>query len=87
MTSRNGKNRTLRRSKDIRVKENAPEFDYSSCDDWHANTGCLVARDLALLTKVRTLIHEEISLLTGVSPTKVRKVPQDSCQLPWSKGF
>jgi hypothetical protein len=23
----------------------------------------------------------------GVSPTKVRKVPQDSCQLPWSKGF
>jgi hypothetical protein len=30
VTSRNGKNRTLRRSKDIRVKENAPEFDYSS---------------------------------------------------------
>ncbi|MFY9986732.1 MAG: hypothetical protein WAK31_18350 [Chthoniobacterales bacterium] len=27
-------------------------------------TGCLVAQDLALLTKVRTLIHEEISLLT-----------------------
>jgi hypothetical protein len=30
----------------------------------HGNTGCLVAQDLALLTKVRTLIHEEISLLT-----------------------
>jgi hypothetical protein len=28
------------------------------------NTGCLVARDLALLTKVRTVMHEEISLLT-----------------------
>jgi len=24
---------------------------------------------------------------TGVSPTKVRKVPQDSCQLPGRKGF
>ena len=23
----------------------------------------------------------------GVSPTKVRKVPQDSCQLPGRKGF
>jgi hypothetical protein len=32
------------------------------CDDWHGNTGCLVAEDLALLTKIRTLIHEEISL-------------------------
>ena len=31
---------------------------------WHGNTGCLVAQDLALPTKVRTLIHEEISLLT-----------------------
>src|SRR5580700_10389236 len=30
----------------------------------NVNTGCLVARDLALLTKVRTVIHEEISLLT-----------------------
>jgi hypothetical protein len=28
------------------------------------NTCCLVAQDLTLLTKVRTLIHEEISLLT-----------------------
>jgi hypothetical protein len=34
------------------------------CDDWHGNTGCFVTRDLALLTKVRTLIHEEISLLS-----------------------
>jgi hypothetical protein len=48
------------------TKKNAPELDYSSflCHDWHGNTGCLVAQDLALLTKVRTLIHEEISLLT-----------------------
>ena len=30
-----------------------------------------------------------ISAMTtyGVSPTKVRKVPQDSCQLPGRKGF
>jgi len=28
------------------------------------NTGCVVAQDLALLIKVRTLIREEISLLT-----------------------
>jgi hypothetical protein len=28
------------------------------------DAGCLVAQDLALLTKVRTRIHEEISLLT-----------------------
>jgi hypothetical protein len=34
------------------------------CDDWHGNTGCLVAQDLALATKVRTLIREEISLIT-----------------------
>jgi hypothetical protein len=50
----------------IRLKENAPELDSSSflCDDWHGNTGYLVAQDLAVLTKVRSLIHEEISLLT-----------------------
>jgi hypothetical protein len=50
----------------IRLKENAPEFDYSSfyVTTGTENTGCLVAQDLALLTKVRTLIHEEISLLT-----------------------
>jgi hypothetical protein len=27
------------------------------------------------------------SVAYGVSPTKVRKVPQDSCQLPGRKGF
>jgi len=32
--------------------------------DWHGNTGWLVAQDLALLTKVRTLIHEETALLS-----------------------
>jgi hypothetical protein len=31
--------------------------------DWHYKTGCLVVPDLtSLLTKIRTLIHEEISL-------------------------
>jgi hypothetical protein len=50
----------------IQRKENAPEFDYSSfyVTTGMGHTGCLVAQDLALLTKVRTLIHEEISLLT-----------------------
>jgi hypothetical protein len=50
----------------IQQKENAPEFDYSSfyVTTSMGHTGCLVAQDLALLTKVRTLIHEEISLLT-----------------------
>jgi|SRR5215469_7116348 len=33
-------------------------------EDRQGNTRCLVAQDLALLIKVRTLIHEEISLLT-----------------------
>ena len=58
--------------REVRVPEdhsslrNAPEFDYSSfyATTGTGNTGCLVAQDLALLTKVRTLIHEEISLLT-----------------------
>src|SRR3984893_5798082 len=47
--------------------KNAPRIrlQLALCDDWHGNTGCLVAQDLALfLTKIRTLIHEEISLLT-----------------------
>src|ERR1700739_2091855 len=50
----------------IQRKENAPEFDYSSfyVTTGMGHTGCLVAQDSALLTKVRTLIHEEISLLT-----------------------
>jgi hypothetical protein len=44
----------------IRLKENVPEFDYSSfyVTTGTENTGCLVAQDLALLIKVRTLIHE-----------------------------
>jgi hypothetical protein len=52
------------------------------CDDWHRNTGCLVAQDLALLTKVRTLIHEKISLLTVLyfplgarAPKGLQKIP------------
>jgi len=50
----------------IQRKENAPEFDYSSfyVTTGMGHTGCLVAQDLGLLTKLRTLIHEEISLLT-----------------------
>jgi hypothetical protein len=66
LTSRNGKNRMLRPSKDIRTKRKRSRIRLQLvlCDDWHGNTGCLVAQDLALLTKVRTLIHEEISLLT-----------------------
>jgi hypothetical protein len=65
LTARNGKNRTLR-PKISRLKENAPEFDYSSfyVTTGTGTPGCLVAQDLALLTKVRTLIHQEISLLT-----------------------
>jgi hypothetical protein len=35
---------------------------YGTTSTW--TTDCLVAQDLALLTKVRTLIHEEISLFT-----------------------
>jgi hypothetical protein len=52
----------------IQQKENAPEFDYSSfyVTTSMGHTGCLVAQELALLTKVRTLIHEEISLLTAL---------------------
>jgi hypothetical protein len=42
------------------------------CDDWHGNTGCLVAQDLALLTKVRTLIREEISLTVLYFPFRAR---------------
>jgi hypothetical protein len=66
VSSRNGKNRTLRPSKDhsTKRKRSRTRLQLVLCDDWHGNTGCLVAQDLALLTKVRTLIHEEISLLT-----------------------
>jgi hypothetical protein len=63
---RNGKNRTLRPSKDhsTKRKRSRTRLQLVLCDDWHGNTSCLVAQDLALLTKVRSLIHEEISLLT-----------------------
>ena len=66
MTARNGKNRALRPSKDhsTKRKRSRIRLQLVLCDDWHGNTGCLVAQDLGLLTKVRTLIHEEISLLS-----------------------
>ena len=43
-----------------------PEFDSSSFSvtPGMGNTRCLVAQDLALLTKVRILLHEEILLVT-----------------------
>src|ERR1700693_5092985 len=65
VSSRNGKNRTLRPSKDhsTKRKRSRTRLQLVLCDDWHGNTGCLVAQDLALLTKVRSLIHEETSLL------------------------
>src|SRR6516225_10573177 len=34
-----------------------------------------------------TRASQRSGTLPGVSPTKVRKVPQDSCQLPGRKGF
>jgi hypothetical protein len=46
------------------IKRSRIRLQLVLCADWDGNTGCLVAQDLALLTKVRTLIHEEISLLT-----------------------
>jgi hypothetical protein len=48
---------------------------------WHGNTGCLVAQDLALPTKVRTLIQEEISLLTDFFSDSSESF---SCKLPVS---
>src|ERR1700716_2671438 len=66
VSSRNGKNRTLRPSKDhsTKRKRSRTRLQLVLCDNWHGNAGCLVAQDLALLTKVRSLIHEEILLLT-----------------------
>src|SRR5258708_34952682 len=64
--ARNGILSTLRRSRgsfDLK-KRSRIRLQLVLCDDWHGNTGCLVAQNLALLTKVSTLIHEEISLLT-----------------------
>src|SRR5438309_793461 len=48
----------------LKRKRSRTRLQLVLCDDWHGNTGCLVAQVLAVLTKVRTLIHEEISLLT-----------------------
>jgi hypothetical protein len=66
VSSGNGNLRTLTPSKNHPAKIKRSRFDYSSyyVTTGTGNTGCLVAQDLALLTKVRTLIHEEISLLT-----------------------
>ena len=36
---------------------------------------------------IQSAQREAAHQIAGVSPTKVRKVPQDSCQLPWRKGF
>src|ERR1700751_2071371 len=66
LTSRNGKNRTLKPFQGSSTKRNRSRtrLQLVLCDDWHRGAGCLVAQDLGLLTKVRTLIHEEISLLS-----------------------
>ena len=55
----------------------------------NVNTGCLVAQDLALLTKVRTLIHKEISLLTVLYfPFRARtpKLPGKQLSLVFRSG-
>jgi hypothetical protein len=50
-------------------------------------TGCLVAQDLVLLTKVRTLIDEEISLLTVLYFPFRARTPgcqqRDAIARPW----
>ena len=54
-----------------------------------ANVNCLVAQDLALLTKVRTLIHKEISLLTVLYfPFRARtpKLPGKQLSLVFRSG-
>jgi hypothetical protein len=90
VSSRNGKNRTLRPSKDhsTKRKRSRTRLQLVLCDDWHGNTGCLVAQDLALLTKVRSLIHEEISLLTVLyfpfrarTPSSGLQISKSMCQL------
>jgi hypothetical protein len=42
---------------------------------------------LALKAEALYLAYRTSEAMEGVSPTKVRKVPQDSCQLPGRKGF
>jgi hypothetical protein len=65
VSARNGNLVRLGVPEDHSSLENAPEFDYSSfyATTGTGNTGCLVAHE-GLLAKVRTLIHEEISLIT-----------------------
>ena len=50
VSSRNGKNRTLRPSKDhsTKRKRSRTRLQLVLCDDWHGNTGCLVAQDFSL---------------------------------------
>ena len=48
--------------------------------------GVLVSNCLAIYDNA-TALQEKCYAHHGVSPTKVRKVPQDFCQLPGRKGF
>jgi hypothetical protein len=75
-SSGNGDRRALRHSENHPTKENAPELDYrSSYVTTGGNTGCVVEQDLALLTKVRTLIPDEIRLLTVLYFPFRRRIP------------
>ena len=47
-------------------------------EDWHENTGCLVAQDLALLTKARTLIRY---LINSPMLPEMKKNPDGSLSL------
>ena len=61
VTARNGNLSTLSRFRGSLVlkKRSRIRLQLVLCDDWHGNSGCLVAQGLALLIKVRTLICEE----------------------------
>jgi transposase-like protein len=43
--------------------------------------------EIRRLQKENEYLKRQREILSGVCPTKVRKVPQDSCQLPGRKGF
>ena len=43
--------------------------------------------DITLISQENFFLFTPILHEVGASPTKVRKVPQDSCQLPGRKGF